>query len=35
MATYAPYCDLVAECRNLAQLTRVVDLLVAGKPRRA
>lgn len=34
MSTYAPCCDLVAECRNLAQLTRVVDLLVAGKPRR-
>jgi uncharacterized protein with von Willebrand factor type A (vWA) domain len=35
MATYARHCDLVAECRNLAQLTRVVDLLVAGKTRRA
>ena len=34
MATYAPLCDLVAECRNLAQLSRVVDLLVAGKTRR-
>ncbi len=31
MATYAPYCDLIAECRNLAQLTRVVDSLVVGK----
>lgn len=35
MSTYAPCCDLVAECRNLAQLTAVVDRLVAGKPRRA
>ncbi|HWP34644.1 MAG TPA: VWA domain-containing protein, partial [Thermodesulfobacteriota bacterium] len=34
MATYAPLCDLVAECRNLAQLARVVDLLAVGKPRR-
>jgi uncharacterized protein with von Willebrand factor type A (vWA) domain len=35
IATYARQCDLVAECRNLAQLTGVVDLLVAGKTRRA
>ncbi len=34
MGIYAPLCDLVAECRNLAQLSRVVDLLVAGKTRR-
>ena len=35
MATYAPFCDLVAECRNLAQLSRVVDRLVAGKTHRS
>lgn len=35
MGTYAPLCDLVAECRNLSQLSRVVDLLVAGKTRGA
>jgi uncharacterized protein with von Willebrand factor type A (vWA) domain len=29
MDRYAPYCDLVEECRNLNQLYRVVDKLVA------
>ncbi len=29
MQRYAPHCDMVAECRNLNQLYRVVDLLVA------
>jgi hypothetical protein len=30
MDRYAPHCDLVEECRNLNQLYRVVDRLVAG-----
>jgi uncharacterized protein with von Willebrand factor type A (vWA) domain len=30
MDRYAPYCDLVEECRNLNQLYRVVDKLVAS-----
>jgi hypothetical protein len=30
MDRYAPYCDLVEECRNLNQLYRVVDKLVAA-----
>jgi uncharacterized protein with von Willebrand factor type A (vWA) domain len=29
MDRYAPYCTLVEECRNLAQLYRVIDRLVA------
>ena len=29
MDRYAPYCDLVEECRNLNQLYRVIDRLVA------
>ena len=30
MDRYAPHCDLVEECRNLNQLYRVVDRLVAA-----
>jgi len=30
MDRYAPHCDLVEECRNLNQLYRVVDRLVAS-----
>lgn len=30
MDRYAPYCDLVEECRNLNQLYRVVDKLIAA-----
>jgi uncharacterized protein with von Willebrand factor type A (vWA) domain len=30
MDRYAPHCDLVEECRNLNQLYRVIDRLVAG-----
>jgi uncharacterized protein with von Willebrand factor type A (vWA) domain len=29
MDRYAPYCTLVEECRNLNQLYRVIDRLVA------
>jgi uncharacterized protein with von Willebrand factor type A (vWA) domain len=30
MDRYAPYCDLVEECRNLNQLYRVIDKLVTA-----
>jgi len=30
MDRYGPHCDLVEECRNLNQLYRVIDHLVAG-----
>jgi uncharacterized protein len=30
MDRYGPHCDLVEECRNLNQLYRVIDRLVAG-----
>ena len=35
MDRYLPFCDVVEECRNLNQLYRVIDRLVAAVTARA